>query len=74
MPLTLSRSAEVEFRQGAATEPRAVAVETPGRTRSNGDGPDPEQAGRRWSTEAPIDIVEEWGMQSFPASDPPTNW
>jgi hypothetical protein len=20
------------------------------------------------------DIVEEWGMQSFPASDPPSNW
>lgn len=20
------------------------------------------------------DILEEWGMQSFPASDPPANW
>jgi len=20
------------------------------------------------------DIVEEWGLQSFPASDPPSNW
>jgi len=20
------------------------------------------------------DIVEEWGLQSFPASDPPANW
>ena len=22
----------------------------------------------------PDDIVEEWGLQSFPASDPPANW
>ena len=22
----------------------------------------------------PQDIVEEWGLQSFPASDPPANW
>jgi hypothetical protein len=23
---------------------------------------------------ADSDIVEEWGLQSFPASDPPANW
>jgi len=22
----------------------------------------------------PIDIVDHWGMHSFPASDPPANW
>ena len=22
----------------------------------------------------PFDVVEEWGMASFPASDPPSNW
>lgn len=25
-------------------------------------------------TPAPWDIVDEWGDQSFPASDPPANW
>jgi hypothetical protein len=40
--------------------------------------PHPEGTTRRTTPatrrRAPIDLVEEWGLQSFPASDPPSNW
>jgi hypothetical protein len=74
MTLTLSRSPAVRSRSVATTELQAPPVETPGRTRTNGDGPVRGQAGTARTTPPPIDIVEEWGLQSFPASDPPTNW
>jgi len=32
------------------------------------------RAARRESDWCPQDIVEEWGFQSFPASDAPANW
>ena len=33
-------------------------------------------SGRRRRAEAPIpvDVVDQWGIHSFPASDPPANW
>lgn len=62
MPLTLSSSPKVTLRHVATPEFPAVAVNTLNGTRTNLEGI------------TPTDIVEEWGMQSFPASDPPMNW
>jgi hypothetical protein len=35
---------------------------------------EPGPATQRTANDATWDIVEEWGRQSFPASDPPANW
>jgi hypothetical protein len=35
---------------------------------------EPAPTTQRRAADAEPDIVEEWGLQSFPASDPPANW
>jgi hypothetical protein len=72
MTLTLSRPQRAHLRRGplVGTEGIDMAdvelvlrdVLDPGR---------PVEAGPEQPVE---DIVEVWGMQSFPASDPPSNW
>jgi hypothetical protein len=64
VPLTLSRDPELESPQIAVPGLPAAAHDI----RPPPPTPGAEQ-GRRL-----IDIVEEWGLQSFPASDPPANW
>ena len=74
MPLTASRSREDASRHVATTELEEVPVGTRSPTSANVDGLIPVLARKARPTRPPIDIVEEWGTQSFPASDPPMNW
>ena len=76
MTLTLSDGPEVRSRQAAAIEIRAAIVGARTRTHTctRADGHAPRRPGGTTATGPSIDIVEEWGLQSFPASDPPTNW
>ena len=74
MPLTASRSGEDTSRHVATAQRPEVVVGTRSPTYANVDGLIPVLSAKARPTRPPIDIVEEWGTQSFPASDPPMNW
>ncbi|WP_369255185.1 hypothetical protein [Geodermatophilus amargosae] len=82
MPLILDLPPPPRLLQEAVTVPAAVTVHaavTGERVPVRGV-----PAGRSWDALARrpaagpgtpgTDLVEEWGLQSFPASDPPSNW
>ncbi len=72
MPLTLSSPSALVSPRDAVADLKVSAIDASlDRTRNA-------LAPRRHATADPVvpvpDVVEEWGMQSFPASDPPSNW
>jgi hypothetical protein len=72
MLLTLSRPRRAHVRRGALAGIEGIDVTDVGLVLRDLRHPAPPvEAG----PEDPVeDIVEVWGMQSFPASDPPSNW
>lgn len=74
MTLMLSRTAEVPVAVRTLLELQDTAAEAFGEVRPEKSALATAGAGRAMSPVSRRDIVEEWGHQSFPASDPPANW
>ncbi len=70
MPLTLSRNSGPQ----SATIDFPIAIEALVDDRRGDVVPIVIQSEATKPLSLPVDIVEEWGLQSFPASDPPANW
>jgi hypothetical protein len=74
VPLTVSRSPKLEFPRVAPTNSPTAVVETITGGRISDIVPITIQPEATRPLPLVVDIVEEWGLQSFPASDPPANW
>jgi hypothetical protein len=71
VPLTLSRSS---VSQVATIGLPTIAIDALVDDRRSDVVPIAIQSEATKPLPLPVDIVEEWGLQSFPASDPPANW
>jgi hypothetical protein len=72
MLLTVSGDERPTFHQIPILEEQAIDTSDNGH--AGGDLLDLEWSRKVRRESLIVDIVEEWGMQSFPASDPPSNW
>lgn len=72
MTLAFSRVPGIPSRPTSAVPSHGVVSETVGHHHLHGTLA--AMRLREFRGPGPVDIVEEWGLQSFPASDPPANW